>query len=396
MSSRSAYSWEKMPSLRDGHYVSGPVYYDEEIFNDEREHIFKKIWHFVCHESEVAEIFDFRTTERADIPLIVTRGEDGRIRTFINVCSHRGARVVMSSSGNARMHTCFYHHWTYDTQGSCVAMPRPAGYAGSGVCKENMGLREVKTELKWGFVFVNFDDDSPKLDDYLDGALGIFEEVLPKAELEVFHYHRAEIDANWKAYQETIVDLYHEYMHVILRDTQMSAASMDDREMRTYANGHVTIAGLKADYEKYEGWTDRNNASCFPGLDPDDARFAPLFPAQTFITRGTVMRVDTVQPITAHKCLIESRGLGIKGESEEDRIMRIDHHNEYWGPFGRNVTEDAFAAEGCEFSFGKGAALRGIIARDEGGKGQCDSGLRGFWTKWSRRMGRPFSHPTND
>ena len=77
-------------------------------------------------------------------------------------------------------------------------------------------------------------------------------------------------------------------------------------------------------------------------------------------------------------------------------MMRIDQHNEYWGPFGRNVTEDAFAAEGCEVSFGKGAALRGIIARDEGGKGQCDSGLRGFWAEWSRRMGRPASHPTND
>lgn len=373
ISSRSAETWEQTPPLPDGHYVNGRVYHDEQIFAEEREHIFKKIWHFVCHESEVAEVYDFRTVERADVPL-----------------------VVMDPGGNARTHTCFYHHWTYDTQGTCVSMPRPEGYANTPVCKENMGLREVKTEVKWGFVFVNLDDGCQPLDDYLDGSLDIFDEVLPHAELEVFHYHRAEIDANWKAYQETIVDLYHEFMHVILRDTQMPAASMDDRQMRTYANGHVTIAGLKADYEKYEGWVDRDDASCFPGLESDDARFAPLFPAQTFITRGTVMRVDTVQPVTAHKCLIESRGLGLKGESSEDRMMRIDHHNEYWGPFGRNVTEDAFAAEGCEFSFGKGAAMRGIIARDEGGKGQCDSGLRGFWAEWSRRMGRPVGNPTND
>lgn len=373
ISSRSAETWEQTPSLPDGHYVNGRVYHDEQIFAEEREHIFKKIWHFVCHESEVAEVYDFRTVERADVPL-----------------------VVMDPGGNARTHTCFYHHWTYDTQGTCVSMPRPENYANTPVCKENMGLREVKTEVKWGFVFVNLDDGCQPLDDYLDGSLDIFDEVLPHAELEVFHYHRAEIDANWKAYQETIVDLYHEFMHVILRDTQMPAASMDDRQMRTYANGHVTIAGLKADYEKYEGWVARDDASCFPGLESDDARFAPLFPAQTFITRGTVMRVDTVQPVTAHKCLIESRGLGLKGESSEDRMMRIDHHNEYWGPFGRNVTEDAFAAEGCEFSFGKGAAMRGIIARDEGGKGQCDSGLRGFWAEWSRRMGRPVGNPTND
>ena len=396
MPSRSAATWEAPPSLPDGHYVGGRVYRDERIFAEERERIFKKVWHFVCHESEVADAFDFRTVERADTPLIVVRGGDGRIRAFVNVCSHRGARVAMAPGGNARTFTCFYHHWTYDAEGACVSMPRPEGYRGTPVRKKNMGLREAKTEVKWGFVFVNLDDDCAPLDEFLDGALDIFDQVLPDAGLEVFHYHRAEIDANWKAYQETIVDLYHEFMHVILRDTQMPAASMDDREMRTYANGHVTIAGLKADYEKYEGWRRRDRSKCLPGLEPDDARFAPLFPAQTFIARGTVMRIDTVQPVTPHKCLIESRGLGLKGESPEDRAMRIDHHNEYWGPFGRNVTEDAFAAEGCELSFGKGAAPHGIIARDEGGRGQCDSGLRGFWAEWSRRMGRPASHPTND
>jgi methanesulfonate monooxygenase large subunit len=53
----------------------------------------------------VAEVYDFRTAERADVTLVVTRGDDGRIRTFINVCSHRGARVVMDPGGNARTHT---------------------------------------------------------------------------------------------------------------------------------------------------------------------------------------------------------------------------------------------------------------------------------------------------
>ena len=213
----------------------------------------------------------------------------------------------------------------------------------------------------------------------------------------MFHYHRAEIDANWKAYQETIVDLYHEFMHVILRDTQMPAASMDDREMRTYANGHVTIAGLKADYEKYEGWRRRDHSTCLPGLDPDDARFAPLFPAQTFIARGTVMRVDTVQPITPHKCLIESRGLGLKGESPEDRARCGSTTITSTG--GRSAATSPRTRSPPKAASSRSARARrrtASSARDEDGRGQCDSGLRGFWAEWSRRMGRPASHPTND
>ena len=72
------------------------------------------------------------------MPLIVVRGEDGHIRTFINVCSHRGARVAMEPGGNARTFTCFYHHWTYDTEGSCVSMPRPEGYDHTPIRKEDM------------------------------------------------------------------------------------------------------------------------------------------------------------------------------------------------------------------------------------------------------------------
>lgn len=67
MPSRSAEAWERTPPLPEGHYVSSRVYHDEEIFAEERENIFRKVWHFVCHESEVPAIHDFRTVERADI-----------------------------------------------------------------------------------------------------------------------------------------------------------------------------------------------------------------------------------------------------------------------------------------------------------------------------------------
>ena len=95
------------------------------------------------------------------------------------------------------------------------------------------------------------------------------------------------------------------------------------------------------------------------------------------------------------KALLECRGIGRKGDSADDRLMRIDHHNAYWGPFGRNVPEDAIAAERCDASFRPGAARHQIIARDEGGHGQDDALLRNFYGEWGRLMGRPAHKPIN-
>ena len=83
------------------------------------------------------------------------RGGDGLVRTFYNVCPHRGARLFNDLSGNAERKTCFFHHWTFDWRGSCVARPRPAQpYEDAKLTAEDCGLREVRTETLYGLVFL--------------------------------------------------------------------------------------------------------------------------------------------------------------------------------------------------------------------------------------------------
>ena len=393
MTSRNADAWARSPGVPDSHFVSGLVYTDEGVLADEKSDLFGKVWQFACHDTELPATFDFRTVVLAGVPLILVRGADGTIRTFLNVCSHRGARLVEEPSGNAERFTCFYHLWSYDTAGTCVDIPRAKAYETAGLQQEDCGLREVRTGVKFGLVFVNLDDAAAPLDDFLGDALDGLEAVMGGGELEVFHYNRAVIDANWKAWQETNLDLYHEFMHVVLRKTQMGAARMEDREISVFPNGHISAGGLKADYSKYEGWQDRGGAKTLPGLTPEDFRFVDLFPNSLLLTRGTVMRIDTVTPISAGKALVEWRGLGIKGDSPEDRLMRIGHHNQYWGPFGRNVPEDLFAAEACARSFEGGHARHQIIAREENLHGQDDGMLRAWYAEWGRRVGRSPSDP---
>ena len=393
---RNNSQWTSRPALPDTHFVSGAVYSDPALYEDEKRLILNKVWHFAAHESELPQRSDYRTFQHAGLPLFVVRGSDNRIRCFINACSHRGAKILNEVSGNAEHITCFYHKWSYSDRGACIDIPRKTGFDAVGLDKATYGLRELRCETRSGLVFVNLDDAAPPLAEFVGSALGIFDEVFDKGvEYEVFHFHRATIDANWKAWQETIVDLYHEFMHVVLRTTQMTAAPMAARQMRAYTNGHQSIGGIKANYDGYKGYGERKANLAFPGLTVDDARFTTLFPDTAIITRGTVMRIDTVTPLGPHKTLVESRGLGIRGESEADRLERINHHNDYWGPFGRNVPEDAFAAEACEKTFGPAAARYQIIARQEDGGGQDDLMLRAYYAEWARMMGRSPSNPVN-
>ncbi len=394
MPARDARGWEQPPVTAPQGLVSGDVYTDPQVFAAEMRQVFRASWRLACHESELPDPYDYRTFEHAGQPLVAIRGGDGRVRCFLNVCSHRGARLLSQPSGNARRITCFYHLWTYDAKGACIGIPRAEGYAKAGLDKRDLGLREVRTEVKLGLVFICMDDAAPALDDFLAGALDHFEPIMGGAPLETFHVSSSLLNCNWKAWQETNLDLYHEYMHVVLRKTQMNAMPMENRHIRIHGHGHAGSGKMLASYDGYKGFSGRgSDVPPLPGTDAADFRFSILFPGHALLSRGTVMRIDTVIPVSESQTILEMRGLGLKGESEADRRVRFRHFNQYWGPMGRNVPEDMFAAEACEASFRHGAARYQIIARDEGLTGQDDAPLRGFYAEWSRRMGRPAFAP---
>lgn len=393
MTARNAESWRTLPEIPETHVVSGAVYTDPTIFADEKKRVFERCWHLACHESELANPFDFRTFDYVGTPLIAIRGRDGVIRTFMNVCSHRGAKIIHEPAGNAERLTCFYHLWSYDDRGACVDIPRPEAYQSAGLTKDDCGLFEIRTETNLGLVFINLDDQAPAVTEYIGEALAPFEASLGSGELEVFHYNRSVLHANWKAWQETNLDLYHEWMHVLLRRTQMTAASMDSRVVKAFKNGHTMGGGLKAAYDKYKGMASRDSDMALPGLTPDDFFFVDLWPNAALLARGTAIRIDVVTPIDEKTMLVEWRGLGRKGDSPEVRRTRMKHHNQYWGPLGRNVPEDAFAAEACEAGFRNGAAVYQVLAREENGKGQDDGMMRTWYAEWARRMERSPADP---
>jgi methanesulfonate monooxygenase large subunit len=390
--SRSAADWEKRPELKGDEYVSSEVYTDPQLFQEELERLKRATWKFACHVSEISEVNDYRTLDHAGVPIIVTRSTDGAIRAFVNACSHRSALVLREPAGNAKQWTCLFHFWTYNNHGQCTQISREEGYAEAGVCKGKMGLREVRVAEKYGLVFINLDEKAPSFEAYFNDSFENVAEVLGTTELEVFHYHKATVKANWKQWHETNMELYHEYLHVVNRQVAMNGEGFFDREWKVYPYGHATLTPMVQKYERMKGWAKRAEKP-LPGLQPDEFRIVTFFPDTTVLVRATAMRIDTSTPIAPGITLVEQRGLGIKGESAADRAMRVKHHNQFWGPFGRNLPEDAIAVEAVYETIRAGAAPYGIFARHENARGQDDYPVRMFYQEWARYMGRSASAP---
>lgn len=389
---RTATQWASRPRLPEDHYVDAQVYVDQDLFEEERRKIFACTWKFACHESELPQPGDFRTIEHVGLPIVIVRGPDGEIRSFLNACSHRGALLVTEPRGNAKHLTCFFHLWSYDTKGRCIEITRDEAYEQCNLKKEDCGLRAIRTAQKLGMVFINLDDEAPDFGSFVGDAMADLEEPMGTHPMEVFHYHRVLMHANWKQWHETNMELYHEWGHVVNRTTSVAVPGYHDRKWKIHPNGHGSLEPLKVQYGKYKGWEQREDLN-LPGLSPGEFRVVDIFPNTTVIIRATTVRIDTSIPIAPGVTLLEQRGLGLKGDSASDRAQRQHHHNQFWGPFGRNLAEDVIFVEAVERTNRHGAARYGIIARQEDLMSQDDEIMRAYYRTWGRYMNRSAANP---
>lgn len=378
---------QHLPALPSSHYVDNRIYFDESVFALERERLFSRVWKFVCHASELPAAGNYRLARVADRELIVLRVSEGDIRAFYNSCAHRGARILREPAGclsGGRM-TCFYHLWSYDLSGRCVTLPEPDGFSRAGISRDRVGLRAVRVETIFDLVFVCLDDEAPPLEHYL-GPEMIEAMRVPFgcSELEVFHFHRAEIRANWKLFVETNCDGYHELLHTLNRTTAVAVKEYRQRRWHCHGKGHAAVDQAVINYDRLK-WEERDDNS-LPGMAPSGHIVVDIFPDVMLNCRSTVVRIDSLVPVDPVTSILECRGLGLKGDREDARAMRVRHHNQVWGPTGTNLAEDIWAVETQMANIRSRASRYSIFAREEQGS-MDDEPLRHFYAEWRRLTG---------
>ncbi|MEZ5259940.1 MAG: Rieske 2Fe-2S domain-containing protein [Ilumatobacteraceae bacterium] len=149
-----------LPDLPLGRYT------DPEFFALERDHLWRKVWLYAAHETELEGAGAFKNVEVLGAPVVLVRNEAGEVHAFMNACRHRGAPVVRGPQGHARLLVCQYHSWTYDLDGILKRVPDERDFA--GLCKEDRALVRVRCERWGGWYFVSLDPDAMPLAEFLD------------------------------------------------------------------------------------------------------------------------------------------------------------------------------------------------------------------------------------
>ena len=184
-------------------------YIDNEIISSEVNKIFYDHPVPIALSAELKENNSYKATKVIDTPLLITRGEDGVVRTFINICKHRGAPVCPEGSGKKSKFNCTYHGWMYNNTGNLVNIFKSNTFG--DIDKSKIKLTELFCEEKSGFIWACLNPDIKyDLNKWMNG----FDAELDDIDLKNWHLFKS-IKINgpmWKICWDGYTDGYHHHM----------------------------------------------------------------------------------------------------------------------------------------------------------------------------------------
>src|SRR5262245_6713120 len=150
----------------EGGLINRRIFADREIYELERERLFARCWLYLGHESEVPHPGDFVAAYMGEEPVILWRDLGGRLNAFLNLCRHRGNRVCRADQGNAKLLTCSYHGWTYNSEGRLAVVPMVDAFRDLDRAQWSL-IPVAQLESYKGLIFATFDAAAPTLQEYL-------------------------------------------------------------------------------------------------------------------------------------------------------------------------------------------------------------------------------------
>ena len=143
-------------------------YLDPDMLELEKERVFGSTWQLVARTDELQRVGDFVPVTVLDEPVVITRGLEGELRAFYNVCRHRAGQVALpraTASRSSAATTAGPTGWTAPPRG-------PEMEETEDFRKDDFGLMPVRVDT-WGpFVFVCLWDAAPPLAEMM-GAIPV-------------------------------------------------------------------------------------------------------------------------------------------------------------------------------------------------------------------------------
>ncbi|HMD46462.1 MAG TPA: aromatic ring-hydroxylating dioxygenase subunit alpha [Acidimicrobiales bacterium] len=234
--------------MRDRLHVPRERYYDREFFELEKERLWRHTWQMACRLEEIPEVGDFTEYVICDQSILLVRESDDQIRAFYNACPHRATELLKGSGTlfGAQI-VCPFHGWRWNSDGTSSFVYGREAFAAECLDPEDIKLKECRSDVWGGCVWINLDPDAEPLLEALSPAASILD-PLGVANMRVWWWKEIVLHVNWKLAMEAFLEGYHTMRtHSQLTMGLGEAWDAGSISYETFDHGHSRFWGTPSD-----------------------------------------------------------------------------------------------------------------------------------------------------
>lgn len=318
--------------------VPKEIFERQDIYQLELERIFYgPFWHPVAHAAEIPNNGDFKTFFLGEMPLLIVRGDDAKIRVFLNSCTHRGTLLETGTMGNRKQFECPYHRWLFNDQGDLIGCPAVEDYA-ADFKKEDFGLNEVASAEFCGLIFATLSDQTPDLATSLKGTTDALTTALGgDGQLRLLGYQKVIYNSNWKCYFDN------DGFHAPLLHAAFKMLNWQGGKGRQYATeqGHLCFES-ELKIPNNPGFLKDPSVIAFKGTDPQKGSvIAGLFPITGVVKHMDMLNIRFAFPRGMLNTEVHYAYFCRQDDDAEMVRHRLRQSSNLIGPSGLVSIEDA-------------------------------------------------------